>query len=387
MRTLESARADFPTLAREVWFNNGQVGLVPRPVAESVAADMAEIFRNGPPHVLRPDVEWPRRRVSHETVARFLGASAETTAVMRGVSEAYQTVLRGIDWRPGDRLIISPDEEASVLLPSLHLRESAGVEVVHLEYRASPDEIVGSLESMLTPNTRLVALSHVTTNMGWMYPIGQLTKTANQAGVPLFADLAHSAGARPYCMSDLGCDFAGILSYKWMYGPYATGLLYVRPDPTVELSLRYAGGRSERSLSLRDETYELRDDAGRYQHGPWAWPLIHGWAKAVEYLDSFGITQIHSRTMEVSRRLRSGLEEIPGVELLSPAPPTTGPFLTFRLEGAHAHEVAATLYRKLNIRIKAASDPADLLRASIPFFILDEEVDLLIDGIRMVAAK
>jgi selenocysteine lyase/cysteine desulfurase len=83
---------------------------------------------------------------------------------MRGVSEGYQTVLRGLDWQPGDRLLIGPDEEAALLLPSMHLRDQRGVEVLKVPL---VEEVAGQVEAvarLLNQRTRLVALSHVSTD-------------------------------------------------------------------------------------------------------------------------------------------------------------------------------------------------------------------------------
>jgi cysteine desulfurase/selenocysteine lyase len=377
MVDLSSARDDFPALAGKVWFDNGTVSLTPAPVAEAVEADLRRIFLEGPPHVLQPGVEWPRRERTLQRIAAFLGTSAPTIALMRGVSEAYQTVLRGIDWEAGDELIISDDEEAAVRLPSLHLGAERGVQVRRLPYSADPDDVVRSLESLIGRRTRLIALSHVTTTMGWVYPIAELSAAANGRGVPLFADLAHSGGLMPYRLPELGCDLAGVLSYKWMFGPYASGALYVRPDALIEPALRYAGNRSERYIDPDHDRYELREDAARYQYGPWAWPLVHGWARALEYLSDIGVERIWRRTQSLVNRLHDGLADGPHVTVVSPRPPLAGALVTFALPGASGPQARDVLLNEHRIRIKAIPGARNLLRASIPFFATDDEIDLL----------
>ena len=85
------------------------------------------------------------------------------------------------------------------------------------------DELMAAADAALTPKTRLLALSHVTTDFGFRFPSEPLCALARERGIPSFLDLAHSCGAVPYRLRDLGCDFAGLLSYKWMFSPYAAG--------------------------------------------------------------------------------------------------------------------------------------------------------------------
>ena len=127
-----AVRAQFPALANYVWFQNGGVSITPEPIAREHMRLMEELLARGPMHIIYPEEEYPARRRSMERLARFFDADADELAVMRGVSEAFHTVLRGLPWEAGDRIVISDNEEAALLLPSLHLRERLGVEVVKL---------------------------------------------------------------------------------------------------------------------------------------------------------------------------------------------------------------------------------------------------------------
>ena len=209
-----------------------------------------------------------RRRQSMETLARFFSCREEF-ALMRGVSEAFQTVLRGLDWQAGDRVLVSDDEEAAVLLPLLHLRDVRGIELIRIPVLDDADEQVALFERHFDAHTRLIALSHVTTDRGFRLPVERLCAAARARGILSFVDMAHSAGLWPQSLSDIGCDFAGLLSYKWMYAPYAAGLLYVHRERLDALQVRYAGGRSQ-GLDFERGVYRLRESAERFQHGPWS---------------------------------------------------------------------------------------------------------------------
>jgi len=245
MMDIQAIRKEFPALRNYIWFQNGGVSITPRCIAAEHARLMQELLDRGPMHIVYPDEEFPRRTATMDRLARFFSVSASELAIMRGVSEAFQTVLRGMSWQAGDEIIMTEDEEAALLLPALHLRDRSGVRVVKLPLLSvaggqsspqasyDPELLVESLRSRLTSRTKLVAVSHVTTDLGVRLPIESLCDAARRQGVATFVDLAHSAGLFPIPLRQLGCDFAGLLSYKWMYAPYASGLLFVREENRV----------------------------------------------------------------------------------------------------------------------------------------------------------
>jgi selenocysteine lyase/cysteine desulfurase len=368
---LDAVRADFPPTRQAVCLDNGTVGLTPRPVAEALEQYLRQVLADGPPHVVHHDAEHARRERSMETIARFLGTTRERLALQRGVSEAYHTVLGGLDLQAGDEIVLSEDEEASLLLPTLHLRDSLGVEVLALPF-GEP------LEPLLSGRTRLVAMSHVTTTVGYRYPVAELCAVARERGVPTFLDLAHSAGLVPMSLDELGCDFAGILSYKWMYAPYAAGALYVRPGSLDRLRLVYAGIRSEAALDPEAGTFALRDDARRFEYGPWAWSLVHAWATGVEYLERLGPAEIWEKTQRLVDWLRERLAAIDGVEVLTPPSGEAAALVTFELPGtATGEQLSARIRAEHGIRVKGVPGDRCRLRASIAVYTSQEDVEAL----------
>ena len=127
---IQKIRDDFPALKNYTWFQNGGVSLTPSPVAEKHSKLMREILERGPMHIVHPDEEYTRREKTMSRLAQFFSVNVGELGLMRGVSEGYQTVLRGLNWECGDQILITDQEEAALLLPSLHLRDRFGVEVV-----------------------------------------------------------------------------------------------------------------------------------------------------------------------------------------------------------------------------------------------------------------
>lgn len=381
-------RAEFPALNNYIWFQNGGVSITPTPIADEHFRLMRELYERGPMHIVYPDEEYPRRRKSMATLARFFGVDPEDIALMRGVSEAYLTVLRGIDWQPGDEVIITSDEEAALFLPSLHLRDRHGVVVRKAPLLDNADGQVQAVRDMLNDRTRLVALSHVTTDLGFRLPVERICEDVRKQGALSFIDLAHSAGLYPINLAELGCDFAGLLSYKWMYSPYAAGLLYVRKGRLNELQVTYAGGRAEQALDWQADTYQLHDSAERFQFGPWSWPLVHTWAFAADWLSGIGLQEIWDRTAVLTTAFKDGLREVPGTTLYTPqTPDLSAALVSFRLEGMSGAEMTQTLRERWNMMIKPIPNAAEGVRVSIPIFTLEDEVEQLLDAIGTLAGE
>ena len=385
---IDRIRGHFPALRSYVWFQNGGVSITPQPVAEVHASHMREILDRGPMHIVFPDEEYPRREVTRRRIAEFLGVTPGDLAWMRGVSEGYLTVLRGMDWREGDRILISEEEEAALFLPSMHLRDLCGVEVVKFPLVDDTAGQVQAVADRIDDRTRLVAFSHVITDSGFRLPAREICGLARAAGALSFVDAAHSVGLYPIDLKSMGCDFAGLLSYKWMYAPYASGALYARPDRVDEVRVTYAGGRAETSLDFVADRYELRPDAGRFEFGPWSWPLIHAWAASMDYLAEVGLDAIWVRTVALTDRLKVGLSGVDGVRLITPrSSERSAALVSFKLDGWDVFTVRDTLRARWNIIIKAFRTTQDGLRASVPFFLLEREIDLLVEAIQTLASS
>lgn len=385
---LAKYREDFPALRQYTWFQNGGVSITPAPIADEHARLMRELFERGPMHIVYPDEEYPRRQRSMERLARFFGVEAGELALMRGVSEGFQTVIRGMSWKRGDRIVITADEEAALLLPALHLRDRFGVEVVKLPLIDDVEAQVEAAVALMDDRTRLLALSHVGTDLGFRLPARPICDAARERGILTFLDLAHSLGLYPMSLRELGCDFAGLLSYKWMYAPYAAGALFARRERLDDIEVTYAGGRGEKWLDFENDRYELHDTAGRFQYGPWSWPLVHAWAAAADYLDGVGLEAIWERTTALTTRLKQGLRDVPGAELYTPASPElSAALVTFGVGGRTGEELRLALRHRWNTIIKPLPHTREGLRASITFFALDDEVDTLLEALRTLAGE
>ena len=386
MLDIERIRKDFPALENYVWFQNGGVSITPKPVAEVHIECMHELLNRGPMHIAFPNEELPRRERSMARIARFFCVHRDEIALMRGVSEGFQTVLRGLDWKARDQIVITAEEEAALLLPCLQLRDLYGVEIVKVPLIDDVDAQVKAVAERLTDRTRLVAFSHVTTDLGFRLPAKEICALTKERGILSFVDMAHSCGLYPISLKEIGCSFAGILSYKWMYSPYAAGVLYVDAEHLEDIAVRYIGGRAQAWLDFDSDQFGMRETAERFQYGPWSWPLVHAWVSAMDYLSDIGLEAIWDRTVFLTDRLKAGLETIPRYRAFTPKSPSlSAALVSFGIEGCDGVGLRDALRERWNIVIKALMHGSNGLRASVPFFLLEDEIDLLIEKLGILA--
>ncbi len=344
------------------------MGLVPRSVQEYHLAQLTEWHEQGPSPIMQPERAAEKARLSRASLAAFLGAAPEELAFLRGVSEAYQTVLRSLAWQPGDRILLSAEEMVSLRFPSQRLRQIAEVVVDRFPLIEDERAQLAEIAARITPSTRLVAFQprHDGTRLG--EPRARaICDLARDRGALSFVDCGHSAGLLPLSLCETGADFAGIINYKWMYSPYAAGALFIRREQLESLARAFGGGRYARDYDFADDRFTLTDSAERYQHGPLSWPLIHSWARAARWLREINPTDIYERTIELTTRLKAGLSQITGVTLHTPiARERSAALVSFELAGWSGPALAAALQKD------TASSPvpsSKSTRASAPAYL------------------
>ncbi len=246
-------RAQFPVLADKAYLNAGTEGPLPAAVAPAVSQRLAEETsggRSGRAYIETVKDLAARVRAGY---ADLLGADPSDVAITGSTTDGCNTVLSGLDLRPGDQVITSDEEHPGLTAPLGRLRRR-GVDVVVAPF--------ARIAEAVTPKTRLVACSHVSWVNGQIVDAEALTAT----GVPFLLDGAQGIGAVPIDVATLGCAFYAASGQKWLCGPEGSGSLFVRRDMLDELLVPWAG-----YTSVAPQTdpldFEPAPDAGRLDLG------------------------------------------------------------------------------------------------------------------------
>lgn len=333
---------------------------------------------------------------ARQGVATLIGAD-DPRQVVFGYSgtDMLNLAIRGIV-RPGDHVVTTVCDHNSVLRPLRMLRETAGVAVSYVpcdgEGLVSPDDV----RQALRPQTRLVAVVHVSNVTGAMQPIDQIGRIVCDHPAMFLVDAAQSLGHVPIDVSQLDVDLLAAPAHKGLLGPLGTGVLYIRPGIERELDPLRTGGTGTRS----NEDRQPDDMPDKYEPGNHNLIGLAGLMAAARFLQQQGIERIHAHHARLAARLLEGFHEIDGLAVHGPQ--TTAQrasVVSITLDGYDPQEVAAALEASHRIQCRAGlhcaprmhealgtTDGGGTVRFSPGCFTTLDEIDAAVAAVGELAA-
>jgi len=294
----EPARcASFPVARQTVYLAHAGVCPLPHAVEKAIS-DYAQhgTTRDQEEGVPRSFIEDTRR-----SAARLLGAQPSEVAFVGPTSLALSFVAAGLPWRPGDNLLVYRDDYPSNVYPWMALA-ARGVEVRWLQTdqlgRIEPERVLAQVDD----RTRLVALASCHFIAGWRLDYHALGQRLRQRGIWFCLDAIQSLGAFPLHAASV--DFLAADAHKWLLGPCAAGLLYVRQDLQQHLAPQTFGWHNVRCPHfVAQDALTLLPDARRYEAGSANLLGLVGLRAALELLDRFGTDAIAAELLRKRDRL------------------------------------------------------------------------------------
>jgi selenocysteine lyase/cysteine desulfurase len=326
--------------------------------------------------------------------AAFLGCEPDEVQFTRGAGEALGLAIAGLDLAPGDEVITTTREHPAALSPWLVLARRREIVVKQIELPmplTGPEQALGLFAGAVTERTKVLAFSHVQYDDGAVLPVRDLSAFARQRGILTLVDGAQALGMLEVALRDFGCDFYATCCHKWLGGSHGTGALYVRREMLDRL-----WPVEPRGLDSVPPVFTPTDADGTagvpaalHKLGnivPYAWPALRGVEAALEFQQQVGRSKIEARVRELAIYARLRLQQVPGIELLTPARPGLwAGILTFRVPGKSAPDLAAAVERTHRVHIRALrwpNDPGGALRLSLHVFSTHDDVEKLIQALQ-----
>lgn len=211
------------------FLNHGSFGATPRSVFKEYQRWQREL-ENQP-------VEFLGRRhndlmrTSRAALGKYLGTSAENLVYTQNVTIALNIVARSLDLAPGDEVLSTYHEYGALDRTWRFLSKERGFAYLHQPVElTSRDEFVESFWRGVTPRTRVIFLSHITSPTATIFPVEEIIRRARAKNIITVIDGAHAAGQLPLHLDSLGADFYGGNLHKWLCAPKGAGFLYARPE-------------------------------------------------------------------------------------------------------------------------------------------------------------
>jgi L-cysteine/cystine lyase len=383
---LPAIREALPATSAGIYLNTGTCGPLPRETVRAMAELEGFELRNG-----RADVGYwkdstERMNEARAAVAAVLGTEPRRMALTHATTDGMNVASWSIDWQAGERVVTTSLEHAGALGPLWALRNRQGVELVIADIGTggNSDEVLAALDRAITPNTRLVSVSHVTWATGARLPIAEIVELAHSRGAIVAVDGAQAVGAIPVSVEELGADFYAVPGQKWLLGPEGTGALYCSPSVLDRPRLTFAGYGSFESIDLAAEG-KLWPDARRFEIAGFHQPSVLGLARSAAWLSMYvGLNWIYERTARLAGEAAAMLAEVPGVEVLTPRDHMAG-LVTFRIAGWTPTAALRELSQR-TLAIARTIPALDAMRISVGFFLTDSELRRFRDGVALVAA-
>jgi selenocysteine lyase/cysteine desulfurase len=288
--------------------------------------------------------------------AHVLGCGPEDVALTGSTTDGVNTVLSGLDLRPGDEIVTSDEEHPGLLAPLGRARVRHGITVLVVPFN--------ELANAVTPATRMVACSHVSWVGGKLVDHAALKAT----GVSFLLDGAQGIGAVPVDVDELGCDFYAGSGQKWLSGPEGSGALYVRRERLDDLLPPWPGYSSVAPGKMLE--FELAEGTKRLDHG-FPSGLRSAWALAsMAVLAEAGWDWVHDRAATLAASLAEQLAER-GLTVAERGRTT--------LVSWEAEDPDADVARLSELGIVVRSIPShSLVRASVGAWNSEEELERLV---------
>ncbi len=210
---------------------NGYYSLMSNEVLEAQKKNMQRV-NESPSWHMRKEMGTQRKRIKKE-LARFAGVPVEEIALLRNTTEALNILLLGIDIPEEGEILYNVQDYFSMkqAIEMRARRTHAKARQLNLELQKLSDaEIVKAYEEAISPQTKVLLLTHLINVTGQILPIRSLVEMAESKGVEVIVDAAHSFAHIPYKIPDLGCKYFGTSLHKWLGAPLGTGMMYIQKD-------------------------------------------------------------------------------------------------------------------------------------------------------------
>jgi isopenicillin-N epimerase len=356
-----------------IYLNNGTLGPSPAVVVEAVAEHARRVASTYP-----PGVNWDDLKGS---VGAFLGAEPEGLVFPRNTTEAMSFVAQGLELEPGDEILTSDHEHIGGLCPWQLVSRRGGLKLRTFSLPvppASPEELSELILGAISPDTRVLSLSHVTFTTGAVLPVEEVARSCRERGVIFVVDGAHPPGMLDVNLSSWRPDFYASSPHKWLLAPQGSGLLYLGQEWRTRLWPTLASGGWD----------DLESGAQRLNHlGTFDESRMAGLIAAVEFLDTLGMARVEARIRYLRKRLEEALRSVPGVEVKSPArEDLSSGMVSFAMEGVDSLALQGHLARVAAVRTRVISEyDYGWMRLSTHIYNLPGEVDRvreLLDDVR-----
>lgn len=394
---VQTVRKEFPALHQKVngaplvYFDNGATTQKPMAVIDAISNYYKTINSN----VHRGVHSLSQRATDAFEAARtaccmLINARENREIVFtKGTTESINLLASalGKGLEKGDEIIITEMEHHSNIVPWQMIAGDKGAVIKYIPVNDKGELQIETLESLITPKTKLLAISHVSNTLGTINPVKALIATAHQHGVTVFVDGAQAAPHLKIDVQELDCDYYALSAHK-LFGPTGIGILYGKAGLLEALPPYQGGGAMIKTVRM--EGTEFDGLPNRFEAGTPDIAGAVGLKATIDYLDSIDIDARHRYESELLEYATEKLKGIEGLRIIGEADEKVS-VISFVVDGIHPFDIG-TLLDQLGIAVRTGHHCTQPLmerfgipgtiRASLAFYNTFEEIDRLVAGVQ-----
>lgn len=357
---------------------NGYFSMQSEPVLEAFVGRVREI--NYEASYYMRTRQYDDKLAVRTRLAAMAGCSPDELIITRNTTESLDTVIAGIDWKPGDEAVMAAQDYGAMLdMFKLQAKRYGIVNtIVSLPLDPKSDsEIVQLYENAITPKTRLLMVSHMVNITGQILPVRAIVDMAHRKGVDVMVDGAHAFAQIDYRIPDLACEYYGASLHKWLGTPLGAGILYVRADRIAKLWPIYA------DASMADTDIRKLNHTGTHP--------VHtdlSIEPAIAFHEMIGIGRKEARLRYLQNYWTSRVRGMPKIVLNTPADPKRScAIANVGIIGIPPAALAKTLLDKYHVWT-VAIDTANVhgVRVTPQVFTTTAELDTFVRALKELAA-
>jgi len=389
-----TTRLDTPSCQKMIHFNNAGSSLMPDPVINEVLDYIKRENEIGGYELMFQ--ESARFTQVYESIAELINAGSDEIALFENATRAFQALIYGLNFKPGDIILTSSSEYISNYLSFLHLKKTKGVQIIHLKEDEHGQTSIEDFKQKCKElkNIKLVSLCHIPTQSGLINLAKEFGEVARDEGIFYFLDTTQSVGHLHIDVEEIGCDAIVGTGRKYLRGPRGTGFLYVKKSKQSGIDNYIVDNLS--AVLVDSNNYKEVDDLKGKETWEKNYALIVGLGKACEYALKIGTKNIESRCLELGSQFREKLSRIPNVKVQDPGLHQSA-LVTFSVENYSSEFLCEKLFEnKANTtwvpEARALLDfkprgISDVVRASLHYFNSADEIDKFIDLLKSLIKK
>ncbi|MEI6232467.1 MAG: aminotransferase class V-fold PLP-dependent enzyme [Planctomycetota bacterium] len=370
--TTFNAPAEFPILNTWTFLNHAAVA----PISARAGTALAQYIHDST-HSAYLAGHW--YQIADETralAARLMNADSSEIAFVKNTSEGLAFVANGWEWKPGDEIIGTTVEYPANVYPWMDLEKRLGLKYIQVPEKNGRIDIA-DLFNAVTPNTRMIAISHVEYASGFRNDAAAIGAFCRERGILFCLDAIQSLGVLPVDVQAMNIDFLSADSHKWLLGPEGCGVFYCRKELITKLRPEIGWLNVVNALDYGNFDFTLRDDAKRFECGSFNIPGILAMNASMQLIEEIGIDLISKRVLGLTDLLVEGLKR-KGYSIFSSRDEhESSGIVAFTSSSRDHKDINRDLMRqKFVLALREGR-----LRASPHFYNTPEQIDQLIDAL------